>query len=499
MKSRRLSVSITHSLMQVLPVFSLAMFVWCQITGPFSLLLTEFTLASLPIRLGFEFNALSTLLLSMVSLLSFVISKYGLRYLDGEPRQTSFYKNMLVTVTAVCLLVLSDNLLMFFLSWILTSFGIRELLLFYPTRVAAQAAAKKKMFVSRVGDAALLIALGMTYHMFHTFNFDGIFRVATDPVFGAENVLNLNILGCLFAIAAITKSAQYPFHFWLPETMETPTPVSALMHAGVINAGGFLIIRLSPILTHAEWPHAILTLIGAWTAAYAGLIMITQNDIKKKLAYSTISQMGMMLFACGLGAYSIALLHIIGHSFYKAHAFLSTGEVVGESRKTSAVLHAPSTLYFSVVAFFSFSLVVVGALQSNGTNLAYFTYAAVMAMALLANRGAFPKKSFSKQSYFSLVLSLLTVGVTLYVLVELYFNAQLQTLVADTHDYAGLGSIQFLVNLAALAIIVAAAYVGTTLMGARSAWSEKLYVHLWNGGYFGAMTNRWLNRWWPIN
>jgi len=97
------------------------------------------------------------------------------------------------------------------------------------------------------------------------------------------------------------------------------------------------------------------------------------------------------------------------------------------------------------------------------------------------------------------VLSLLSIGVTLYVLVELYFNAQLLTLVADTRDFAGLDSIQFLVNFAALAIIVAASYAGTTLMEARSAWSEKLYVHLWNGGYFGAMTNRWLNRWWPIN
>lgn len=497
MQARRLSPKLIEGLLQILPLFALGSFFWCQVYGAFSVLLFQFTLAGLPVRVGFEFNALSTILLSMVSLLSLVIARYSSRYLDGEDRQAYFFRYMAVTVSAVGLLVLSDNLLMFVISWCLTSFGIHRLLLYYPQRLPAQAAAKKKLFVSRIGDLALLIALGATYRMFGTLEFEGIFRMATDPVFGSAHALQLNLLGCLFAAAAITKSAQFPFHFWLPETMETPTPVSALMHAGVINAGGFLIIRLSPILTHAVWPHAVLTLIGALTAAYGGLVMITQNDIKKKLAYSTISQMGMMIFACGLGAYSIALLHIIAHSFYKAHAFLSTGEVVRESRKSSAVLTSVSSAHFLALAGLGLSLVFIGTVYAGGAYLAYFTYAAVMTMALLANKAAFPQGAFSRVSYFSLVASYLGIGVILYAAVELYFNAQLRALVADSRDVAGFGSAQFIVNVAAIAIIVGATFVAFKLMEARAAWAQRLYVHLWNGTYFGSTTDRWLNRLWP--
>lgn len=497
MQARRFSPKIIEGLLQIFPVFAVGSFLWCQVYGPFSILLFQFTLAGLPVRVGFDFNALSSILLSMVSLLSLVIGRYSSRYLDGEQRQEYFFRYMGVTVSAVSLLVLSDNLLMFVISWCLTSFGIHRLLLYYPDRLPAQAAAKKKLFVSRMGDLALIVALGATYQMFGTFEFESIFRVATDPTFGSAHAFQLNLVGCLFAVAAVTKSAQFPFHFWLPETMETPTPVSALMHAGVINAGGFLIIRLSPILTHAALPHTILTLIGALTAAYGGLVMITQNDIKKKLAYSTISQMGMMIFACGLGAYSIALLHIIAHSFYKAHAFLSTGDVVRESRKSSAVLTSVSAVHFLALAILGFGFVCLGTFYFGGAYLAYFTYAGVMTMALLANRAAFPSLSFSRVSYSSLVGSYLAIGVILYSIVELYFNAQLRELVADSRDVAGFGSLQFIVNLTAIAIIAGATYLAFKMMEARATWAQRLYVHFWNGAYFGSTTDRWLNRLWP--
>ena len=145
-------------------------------------------------------------------------------------------------------------------------------------------------------------------------------------------------IGMLYVLGAMTKSAQFPFHSWLPDTMEAPTPVSALMHAGIINAGGFLVIRLSPLIALSHSALGLLALVGAFTALFGGLVMLTQTSIKRALAFSTIAQMGFMMLQCGLGAFSAALLHIVAHSLYKAHAFLACGSVLdGAARlKTEA-------------------------------------------------------------------------------------------------------------------------------------------------------------------
>jgi len=135
-------------------------------------------------------------------------------------------------------------------------------------------------------------------------------------------------LAFLLVIAASLESAQFPFHSWLPDTMETPTPVSALMHAGIINAGGFLVVRLSPILINAPAALNTLAIVGAFTALFASVVMLTQTSVKRSLAYSTIAQMGFMMLQCGLGAFALATLHLVAHSLYKAHAFLSSGSVV---------------------------------------------------------------------------------------------------------------------------------------------------------------------------
>src|SRR5690606_5255778 len=135
-------------------------------------------------------------------------------------------------------------------------------------------------------------------------------------------------VGWLIICGALLKSAQFPFHTWLPDTMGTPTPVSTLMHAGIINAGGYLVIRLSPLLVENTTAMLFLATIGAVTLASASLVMLTQTSVKRMLAYSTIAQMGFMLLQCGLGAYALAVLHLIAHSLYKAHAFLSSGSTV---------------------------------------------------------------------------------------------------------------------------------------------------------------------------
>lgn len=297
-------------------------------TGPVdrALLATDWPI---PLNLGVYFDGLSAVMLVLISLIGLVIVRFSGRYLDGEAAQGRFFRWLMFTIGAVMLFVLSRNLVMLTAAWVLTSFGLHRLLTHYPERTWAVWAARKKFLISRVGDAALLGALVLTYVRFESFDYADLFAASASPA-------DVYLIGLLFVIGAMTKSAQFPFHSWLPDTMETPTPVSALMHAGVINAGGFLILRLSPMIAPAWFAMDLLAIVGLLTALVGGVVMITQTSVKRMLAYSTIAQMGFMLLQCGLGAYSAALLHLVAHSLYKAYAFLGSGGVLDQAGPAAA-------------------------------------------------------------------------------------------------------------------------------------------------------------------
>ena len=183
----------------------------------------------------------------------------------------------------------------------------------------------------------------LTFRSFGTFEFQQLFSEVEVVAATSQVAASQAAIAWLLMLGAITKSAQFPFHVWLPDTMETPTPVSALMHAGIVNAGGYLVIRVSPLFALAPESLLTLSLIGAFTAIFASVVMMTQSSVKRALAYSTIAQMGFMMLQCGLGAFSAAMLHIIAHSLYKAHAFLTSGSIVSQSRTTAgAALPVPS-------------------------------------------------------------------------------------------------------------------------------------------------------------
>lgn len=276
-------------------------------------------------------DMVASLMLLLVSFIGWIICRYSIRYLDGDPNQGRHFRWTAFTIGAVSLLVVSGNLVLFFGAWVMTSFGLHQLLLHFPDRPAAQRAAWTKFAISRIGDCFLLAAIALVYRQFGTFQFDEIFAAISSGTAGSVTAISW----CLI-IGALTKSAQFPLHSWLPETMETPTPVSALMHAGIVNAGGYLVIRLSPIIVEAPQALAFLAVIGLVTVCFAGIVMLTQTSIKKTLAFSTVAQMGFMMLQCGLGAFSAALLHIIAHSLYKAHAFLSSGNVLAEAARTNS-------------------------------------------------------------------------------------------------------------------------------------------------------------------
>lgn len=279
------------------------------------------------------FDGASCLMFSLVGFVGWVICRYSIRYLDGEPDQGNYFRWTGFTIGAVSLMVISGNLLVFILAWAISSLGLHHLLLFYRNRPAAQRAAWTKFTVSRFGDVALIGATILLYQEFQTLNFSEIFAaIKSQSGFDSPQIMwavSLLVLG------GISKSAQFPFHTWLPQTLETPTPVSALMHAGIVNAGGYLMIRTSPILLLNPSAMAGLAVVGTVTTCFAATVMLTQTSVKKNLAYSTIAQMGFMMLQCGLGAFSAAMLHILAHSLYKAHAFLNSGSVLEQFKALS--------------------------------------------------------------------------------------------------------------------------------------------------------------------
>ncbi|ATG37917.1 putative NADH-ubiquinone oxidoreductase (plasmid) [Phaeobacter piscinae] len=273
------------------------------------------------VGLSVRLDVVSVVMLCLVSFIGWIVLRYSATYMDGEARQGAFTGWMAATLAAVLLLVMSGNLVQLVLAWTATSLCLHQLLLFYRDRTTARRAARKKALVARASELSLAIAALLLILAYGTSD------IATILAAAAPDLLTI-AAAVLIALAAVLASAQFPTHGWLTEVMEAPTPVSALLHAGVINAGGFLLIRFADVMLAAPAVMALLVMLGGFTALFGGLVMLTQPAVKTSLAWSTIAQMAFMIMQCGLALFPLALLHIVAHSLYKAHAFLSAGEAV---------------------------------------------------------------------------------------------------------------------------------------------------------------------------
>ncbi|MCU0837767.1 MAG: oxidoreductase [Rhodospirillales bacterium] len=285
---------------------------------------TSLLLGAAGIGLSARIDVVSVIMMALVSFVGWVVVRYAGTYVDGEARQGAFMGWLAATLAAVLLLVQAGNLVQFVLAWIATSLALHKLLLFYPDRVQARRAAHKKFLCARLGDAALIGAAVLLFTAYHSTDIATILAAARAE--GATSTAAW--AAALMALAALLKSAQFPTHGWLTEVMETPTPVSALLHAGVINAGGFLLIRFADVMLNAPGVLAVLVMVGGFTAVFGGAVMLAQPAVKTSLAWSTVAQMGFMILQCGLALFPLALLHIVAHSLYKAHAFLASGMAV---------------------------------------------------------------------------------------------------------------------------------------------------------------------------
>ncbi|PTT75378.1 NADH-quinone oxidoreductase subunit L, partial [Pelomonas sp. HMWF004] len=273
----------------------------------------------------------------LVQLLGTVIAAFSARYLDGEPGQRRYIAALATVLAAVHLLLLADHWWLLIAAWALVGAALQPLLCFYPDRAFARLAAHKKRIADRLADGLLITAAALAWTTVGSGSLSELW--AHVDRHGMTPALQASALALVGAV--VLRTALLPVHGWLIQVMEAPTPVSALLHAGVVNLGGFVLIRFAPLLEQA-WPaRALLVALGLATAVLAGLVMLTRISIKVRLAWSTVAQMGFMLLECGLGLYTLAALHLVGHSLYKAHAFLSASGVVRQTRLQA--LHGPQT------------------------------------------------------------------------------------------------------------------------------------------------------------
>jgi NAD(P)H-quinone oxidoreductase subunit 5 len=265
---------------------------------------------------------------ALIAFLGWFIGDYSRRFLRGEPGQARYTVAFLGTLAAVSAVVVSRNLGVLIAAWAASSGGLHHLLTFYRNRPAAVIVAHKKFLASRLAEAMLVVAALLVYREWGTLDISAI-NLHARSVSGLS--WTAGAAAVLIAAAALLKSAQLPLHGWLIQVMEAPTPVSALLHAGVVNIGGYVLIQLGGLIGASPAAQALLVIVGSLTAVLAGVVMLTRVTIKVRLAWSTCSQMGFMMMECGLGLHELALLHLVAHGLYKAYAFLAAGDAVRDA------------------------------------------------------------------------------------------------------------------------------------------------------------------------
>ncbi|MTW03464.1 NADH-quinone oxidoreductase subunit L [Pseudoduganella ginsengisoli] len=273
----------------------------------------------------------------LVQMLGAVIAAFSARYLQGERGQRRYVSALAGVLASVHVLLLADHWLVLIAAWSLVGAALQPLLCFYPDRPFALLAARKKLLADRAADGLLVSAALLAWSETGSGSLSALWAHVSQHGMGTP----LHVCAAVLALAVILRTAQLPAHGWLIQVMEAPTPVSALLHAGVVNLGGFMLIRFAPLLQAAVPARALLLAFGLATAVLAGMVMLTRVSIKVRLAWSTVAQMGFMLVECAAGLYTLAALHLAGHSLYKAHVFLSASATVRQTRQQALHGAAP--------------------------------------------------------------------------------------------------------------------------------------------------------------
>jgi NADH-quinone oxidoreductase subunit L len=281
-----------------------------------------------------KIDSLSSVMLVVVTSVSALVHIYSIGYMSHDPHKPRFMAYLSLFTFAMLMLVTSDNFIQLFFGWEGVGLCSYFLIGFWFKKETANSAAIKAFVVNRVGDFGFALGIFLIFYLFGTVNYNEVFQQIPSVVdkrlhFLGFEVKSIDLICLLLFIGAMGKSAQILLHTWLPDAMEGPTPVSALIHAAtMVTAGVFLVVRCSPIYEYSELALNLITIVGMTTAIFAASVALVQTDIKKIIAYSTCSQLGYMFFAAGVGAYNIAMFHLFTHAFFKALLFLGSGSVI---------------------------------------------------------------------------------------------------------------------------------------------------------------------------
>lgn len=480
----------------------LAIFLFCQIFNS--------PVMSAVLRLDF----LHGIFLLLINFLAWIIYRYSAVNFQADADAPRFLTWLTCTLLSVQVLILSDHLIVFWLAWVGVSLSLHKLLTFYPNRPRAILAAHKKFLIARCSELFLGLSFWLIYSVHHSFSISHI--LSQYPLTDLPWQITSAVV--LLALVALLKCAQLPLHGWLIQVVESPTPVSALLHAGVINLGGVLLLIFAPILNQVAVAQWLLLLIAGPSAVLAALIMTTRISIKVRLAWSTCAQMGLMLVECALGLYELALLHLIAHSFYKAQAFLSSGSAVREYLHAQMAQAVQPQQLPSMTLWILASVIVmtamVGVFTLSNALLAYhifpithlfplapwlvigFALLSFVAYQLNVHQSAYQSRYLSHLKSMAHLKNLITVITTVVLLISLY--VLLKTQMAQLLDLQVYHS-SLLADVwvcALVILLIATNYVlqnHAQNMQVRSAW-----IALNAGLYLDEWITRFTLYWLPI-
>ena len=437
-------------------------------------------------------DALSVVMLLLVSSLGMLVIHFSRNYLGGDAKQARFLGDLSLTIGAVMVLVTAGNLFHLVAAWIGTSLALHRLLVFYNERRGAVIAARKKFIVARLSDLCLLVAAILFARAFGVTDLGALAEAARAALAAGTIPAGVGVASVLVVAAAALKSAMFPTHGWLLEVMETPTPVSALLHAGLLNAGTFLVVRLGDLMFLTSAGLHLLIAVGGFTAIFASVAMIMQNNVKVSLAYSSAAHMGFMLMLCGFGAHSVAVMHLVAHSFYKAHAFLSSGSIVDYIRElgtknldgAARPLAVLGSMIAAAAIFIAFAVLLgIDMLKRPGETALGVIFVMTMTQLIV-------KSTVGKPRLFVVGRTLLAaVAVTMaFFALELSAAWLLSGTVAAFPAPTLLTQVVMVLAVLSFAAVTLLQTMLPTLV--NTPWGQVAYVHLKNGLYANALFDR---------
>lgn len=421
---------------------------------------------------------LSWVVAALVLFIGAVVVRFSHRYMAGEPRLGFYYRWLLFTLGSVLFTVLANHLALLLIGWLTISVSLHRLLLFYPDRARTQLAAHKKFIAARVGELCLAASFYLLYSSTGTASIDSLLgQLSSLP-----SSWQLHAAAVLLVLAASLKCAQLPVHGWLIQVVDAPTPVSALLHAGVINLGGFILILFAPVVLHSELARWLLLVVAGASLVASALVMQTRVTVKVRLAWSTSAQMGFMLLECALGLFELALLHLVAHSLYKAHAFLSAGYAVQHATLQRTLPVEPTRSWLVLLhLLLAVAVAVTGYLLSQSSVSLWLLLGLSMALVLLQHT----------QSFDSYVRSLVSV-VALAALLVVWKAYAASWLQLPTPLQSNIGMELWCMALLCLLLI------GNFAILQTQRWQQRWQQMLFAGLFLDEWLTRLTQRLWPI-